>query len=253
MSLINLEGKRALITGASRGLGAAIARAYAEAGADLALCARDIANLESVATPLRAMGRNVSVIAADLSDLAVAPTIIDRAVAALGGLDIVLNNAGISPVYKPTIDAGVDDWEQIFRVNVTAPFVISQAAARHMIGADGGTIIHMASVGGLLATPRMMAYGATKAALISMTRTMGVEWARHNIRVNAIAPGYIETDLTSGMLSVPRYADGIKAATPQQRIGRPEEITGIAVYLGSDAASFATGQVFAIDGGISAA
>lgn len=252
MSRITLTGKKALITGASRGLGAAMARAFAQEGADVALCARNQEQLDKLADELRALGRTVVVIAADLADIEHLPTIITRAAAGLGGLDIIVNNAGISPIYKPTLATSRDEWEEILRVNLTAPFFLTNAAGQFLIDqGKGGSIIQIASVAGLLATPKMLPYAITKAGLIEMARTLGAEWARYAIRVNAIAPGYIATDLTSAMMSVPRYVDGIKAATPLGRIGTPDEIAGIAVYLASDAASFATGQVFVIDGGIS--
>lgn len=252
MPIISLVGKTALITGASRGLGAAIARAYAEAGADVALCARNADLLEGVAAECRAHGRRATVIAADLSDLKAAGGIVDRAAAELGKIDIVLNNAGVNPIYKPTLDTTLEEWQQILGMDLTAPFLISQAAARHMMPNGGGAIIQMASVSGLLASPRMVTYSAAKAALLSITRTLGAEWARYGIRVNAIAPGYIATDLTSGMLANPKYSEGIRTATPLGRVGTPEEIAGVAVFLASDAASFVTGATYVVDGGISA-
>jgi NAD(P)-dependent dehydrogenase (short-subunit alcohol dehydrogenase family) len=254
MTQISLSGKTALITGASRGLGASIARAFATAGADVAICARNIDALNSVADDIHAIGRRAIVIPADLADPDCADQIVTQAESQLGHLDIVLNNAGISPIYKQALHVTRAEWEQVFAINVTAPFQISVAAARAMSKEDrGGTIIQMASVAGIIGSPRMVAYSASKAALIEITRTLALEWARKRIRVNAIAPGYIETDLTASMLAIPRYSEGIKAATPLGRIGKVDEIDGIAVYLASDAASYATGQVFIVDGGISAA
>lgn len=252
MTAISLEGKTALITGASRGLGAAIARAYAEAGADVALCARNTELLEAVAAECRAHGRRAVVIAADLTDLAAAGQIVERAAAELGKIAIVLNNAGVNPIYKPTLDTSLEEWQHIMGMDLTAPFLISQAAARHMIPNGGGTIIQMASVSGLLASPRMAPYSAAKGALLSLTRTLGAEWARYNVRVNAIAPGYVATDLTAGMLANPKYSEGIRAATPLNRVGTPDEIAGVAVFLASDAASYVTGSTYVVDGGISA-
>ena len=219
----------------------------------VALVARNTEGLEVIAEQVRGMGRRAAVISADLADASSAAEIIQGTIAALGKLDIVVNNAGISPIYKPSIEVTQDEWDAIFAVNVSAPFRVSQAAARAMIAAgNGGAIIQMASVAGMIATPRMIAYGAAKAALLQISRTLAVEWANKGIRVNAIAPGYIATDLTAGIMSVPRYFDGIRAATPLGRFGEPDEIAGIAVYLASAASSFATGQTFIVDGGISA-
>lgn len=251
MPQITLAGKAALVTGASRGLGAAIARAYAADGADVALCARDTARLESVAADIRALGRQAAIVPADLSDLGAGPGVVARAAAALGRLDVVVNNAGISPVSKPALEMNAEEWTQILAVNVTAPFLIAQAAAQHMIAAGtGGSLIFMSSNSALIAAPRLAAYSSAKAALAQLTRTLAAEWARHRIRVNAIAPGYFATDMTAGLLASPRLSEGIRHATPLGRIGDPEELTGIALYLASDAASFTTGQVIVVDGGL---
>ena len=251
-----LSGKVSIVTGSATDIGKAIAQRFAAAGARVVIdyvgkdCVASASATEEAIT--RAGGEYLGV-SADVSDPAQAQDLVARAVAKFGKLDIVVNNAGISPIYKPSIEVTQDEWDAIFAVNVSAPFRVSQAAARAMIAAgNGGAIIQMASVAGMIATPRMIAYGAAKAALLQISRTLAVEWANKGIRVNAIAPGYIATDLTAGIMSVPRYFDGIRAATPLGRFGEPDEIAGIAVYLASAASSFATGQTFIVDGGISA-
>jgi len=252
MTQITLQNKIALISGASRGIGAAVARDFALAGADLALTARTTPALEALATEIRALGRKVLVISADLADPATPEAIVAATVQEFGRVDVVVNNAGISPIFKNAVDTTRAEWEEIFTLNMTVPFLVSQAAAKAMIAAgNGGSIIQMASVAAFLGGSRIAAYAATKAALVSATKSLALEWARYRIRVNAIAPGYVTTDMTAGMMSVPKYADAIRNSTPQGRLGEPDEISGIAVYLASDAASFATGQAFVIDGGIS--
>ena len=249
----SLAGKYAVVTGASRGIGFAVTKWLAEAGADIAVCARKEENLAEIAQTVRSLGRKAVLIGADVAESDSASVIIDRAAQEFGSIDILVNNAGISPIFKPVLDTKQSEWDDILKVNLTAPMLLSQAAARVMIAAQkGGSIIQMASVAGIVATPRMAAYGAAKAGLIQLTKTMAAELARYQIRVNAIAPGYVQSDLTSALLANPKYAEGIAAAAPLGRVGVADEIAGIALYLASNASSFATGQVFTVDGGISA-
>ncbi len=249
----SLAGKYAVVTGASRGIGFAVAKWLAEAGADIAVCARKEENLAEITRIVRSLGRKVVSIGADLAESESAQIIIDRAAQEFGSIDILVNNAGVSPIFKPVLDTKQAEWEDILKINLTAPMLLSQAAARIMIAAQkGGSIIQMASVAGIVATPRMAAYGAAKAGLIQLTKTMAAELARYQIRVNAIAPGYVQSDLTAALLANPKYAESIAAAAPLGRVGVADEIAGIALYLASNASSFATGQVFTVDGGISA-
>jgi NAD(P)-dependent dehydrogenase (short-subunit alcohol dehydrogenase family) len=248
----SLAGKRALVSGASRGLGRTIALALAEAGADIALIARDTARLEAVAGEIRALGRQAVPIRADLTIMSELHQAVERAYAAFDQLDILVCNAGISPVFKRSVEVTEEEWDAILTTNVKATFFLCAAVGARMADAGGGSIITLASVASVVGTPRMAAYGASKAAVAQMTRTLALEWAGQHVRVNAIAPGYIETDLTAGLLNHPYWGAQIRDATPMGRVGQPREIAGIAVYLASEASSFATGQLFLVDGGATA-
>ncbi|HEX6121980.1 MAG TPA: SDR family NAD(P)-dependent oxidoreductase [Ktedonobacterales bacterium] len=249
---LSLAGKRALVSGASRGLGRTIALALAEAGADVGLIARDLGRLEAVAGEIRALGRRAVPIRADLSVMSELRQAVEAAYAAFGQLDILVCNAGISPVFKRSVEVTEEEWDAILATNLKATFFLCAAVGKRMSEAGGGSIITLASVASVVGTPRMAAYGASKAAVAQLTRTLALEWAGQHVRVNAIAPGYIETDLTAGLLSHPYWGAQIRDATPLGRVGQPREIAGIAVYLASAASSFATGQLFLVDGGATA-
>lgn len=252
LARFSLAGKRALVTGASRGLGRVIALALADAGADVALVARDQARLEGVAAEVRALGREAWVLPADLAHLAELRAMVERAYEAMGRIDVLVSNAGISPIWKRSTEVTEAEWDAIQATNVKATFFLCAAVGKRMAEQGGGSIITLASVASVVGTPRMAAYGASKAAVAQVTKTLALEWAAQHVRVNAIAPGYIETDLTSGLLDHPYWGQQIREATPMGRPGQPREIAGIAIYLASDAASYATGQIFLVDGGTAA-
>jgi NAD(P)-dependent dehydrogenase (short-subunit alcohol dehydrogenase family) len=248
----SLAGRYAMVTGASRGIGRVIALALADAGADLALVARSADRLERVAEEVRARGRQAITVTADLVQMNDLTRAIEQVYAAFGRVDVLVSNAGISPIWKRSTEVTEDEWDAIFATNVKANFFLCTNVAARMVDQGGGSIITLASVASVVGTPRMAVYGASKAAVAQLTRTFALEWARHHIRVNAIAPGYIETDMTSGVLEHPYFGNAIRQATPLGRPGKPEELAGIAVYLASDASSYATGQLFLVDGGIAA-
>lgn len=246
--LLSLKDRSALVTGAGKGLGRAIALALAEAGADVGLIARTRTDLEQVATEVERMGRRAMVIPADVTR----PPEVDAALASFhdrfSRLDIVVHAAGRSQ-RKAALDLSSDEWHALLDANLTSTFLVCRAAARLMIPAGRGSIISIASAAGLRGRPNNAAYSAAKAGVINLARALAMEWAPNGIRVNVLAPGRFLTPLTEGEMSDPdKYAAFIKNV-PLGRIGKPEELREIAVWLASDASSFVTGSVIVIDGG----
>ncbi|HEX4442735.1 MAG TPA: glucose 1-dehydrogenase [Galbitalea sp.] len=245
----DLTGRTALVTGAARGLGRAIAIALAEAGADVALGLRDERADGGLAEEITSRGRRVLPLAMDVTDLAGSRAAIDRAVSEFGRLDILVNNAG-GGIGGDAIDVTEDDFDAVWELNTRSTFFISQHAARWMRDNGGGAIVNVASQAGLVALPGESSYCVSKAAIIQLTRCHAVEWGEYGIRVNAVAPTFIETDGTSEALSDPAFrADTIERIAALHRIGVPTEISGVVVFLASGAASLVTGQTLAIDGG----
>jgi 2-deoxy-D-gluconate 3-dehydrogenase len=250
--MFSLEGKKALVTGASRGIGRVIATAYAQAGADVALVARGADGLEETAGAVRETGRRAVVIPADLLDPQAPAQVVDEAVTHLGGLDIVVNNAGGSSFMVPLSDLRLSGWDKVLRLNLDATLLMSQAAGKHLTAQGAGAIINVASVAGLEAAPLLGAYGAAKAGVVSLTKTLAAEWGAFGVRVNALCPGWTATDLNKNLWDAPDGGEAIIAGVPMRRWGRAEEMAGPAVFLASDAASYMTGQVLVIDGGLTA-
>jgi NAD(P)-dependent dehydrogenase (short-subunit alcohol dehydrogenase family) len=247
-----LAGKAAVVTGASRGLGRAIAVALAEAGADVALAARSKHDLEETARLVERAGRRAVVVPVDVASYAEVEALMGRTVRELGRLDVLVNNAGVARV-APLAEMTSEDWRFMLDVNLTGVFNGCRAAAPHLIAQKSGKVINVASVLGQVGLPGYTIYGATKGGVIALTRALGVEWARHGVQVNAIAPGWFATDMTDPAFSDPRINERLTRDIPMRRIGRPEEIGPLAVYLASAASSFMTGQTIFLDGGHSAA
>lgn len=245
----DLSGKVALITGASRGIGEVIARTYAAAGAKLILASRKQAELDRVAESIRAGGGEALPIAAHTGDAAAVKALIEQAVDAFGGIDILVNNAATNPHFGPIMSSEESHWDKILDVNVKGCFRLIQACVPLMAARGGGKIINMASVAGLEPQPGMGIYSVSKAAVIMLTQVLAAELAFHNIQVNAIAPGFIKTKFSQAIWGTPQIAEQVTKAIPQNRIAEPEELGGIALYLASPASSFTTGAVFVIDGG----
>lgn len=241
----DLSGKRAVVTGASRGLGQAIARDLAEAGCDLVLTARQVESLAETAALVRGFGRKVVTLALDVTETASIEPVFAEAAAALGGLDILVNNAGYEEVRESSaVDAAL--WDRIVDTNLKGAFFCAQAAASQM---KGGAIVNLCSLTSYVGVPTAVAYGASKSGLLGMTRALAAEWAGRGIRVNAIAPGYFRTAMTEVFYQDADWQQAMLAKIPQGRFGRAEDVGGAVVFLASDAAAYITGQCLPIDGG----
>jgi len=246
--LFDLRGKKALVTGASSGIGRKVALAYAEAGAEIALVARSLDVLEVLAGEIAAAGGKAVPIACDVTRQDQVSAMVDRMTAELGGIDVAVCNAGIVSV-TPMLDMSVEEFERIQSTNVTGVFLTAQAAARAMVAQGrGGSIITTASMSGhIINIPQQVGhYCTSKAAVIHLTKAMAVEFAPHNIRVNSISPGYIMTELVEPLAEYHRLWE---PKIPMGRIGRPEELNGLYLYLASAASSYMTGSDLVIDGG----
>jgi len=245
----NLTNKVALITGASRGIGQAIAETYAAAGAKVVLASRKQAGLDIVAQTIRANGGEALAVAAHTGDETAVQALIDQATAAYGGIDIVVNNAATNPHFGHILSAEDSHWDKILDVNVKGYFRVAKACAESMKESGGGKIINIASIAGLEPQPMMGVYSVSKAAVLMLTQVMAAELAQFNIQVNAIAPGFVKTKFSSALWKNPLLNEAVLKSIPQKRMAEPEELTGIALYLASDASSFTTGSTFTIDGG----
>jgi len=244
-----LTGQVALVTGAARGLGRAIALALADAGADIALGLRDKGHDGGLADEISAMGRRVLPLQMDVTRLPEAYAAIDEAIAHFGQIDILVNNAG-GGIEAPVEAVTEADFDATWSLNVRSAFFIAQRVGRHMIARGGGRIVNMASQAGFVALPGEAVYCLSKAAVVHMTRCMAVEWGRHGVAVNAVAPTFIRTDGTADALSDPLFeADVVERIAALHRIGEPVEVAGAVVFLASPAASMITGHTMLIDGG----
>jgi NAD(P)-dependent dehydrogenase (short-subunit alcohol dehydrogenase family) len=250
---VTLEGKVAIVTGGSRGIGEAIARTFAAHGAKVVLAARKPDAVTAVASSIeKEHGAGTAVgIAAHTGKEDECVRLVAHAIERFGRVDVLVNNAGTNPYFGPFLNAEMGAWDKTFDVNLKGYFWCAREVARHCIGRDApGSIVSVASVAGITASPLQGIYAATKAAVISMTKTLAVELAASKIRVNAIAPGFIDTRLASAILKNDDLLQQLLARTPMRRYGTPDEIAGGALYLASDAASFLTGQTLVIDGGL---
>jgi NAD(P)-dependent dehydrogenase (short-subunit alcohol dehydrogenase family) len=247
-SIFDVRGKVALVTGASSGLGENFARKLAAAGATVVVAARRMDRLQALAAEIARDGGKAHAVQLDVTDRASVQAAVNEAVRTAGALDIVVNNAGIGES-RPSIDLTEEDWRRVLDTNLDGVWRVAQESAKAMLaGGKGGSIINIASVLGLRVAPQLLAKATAKAGVVQMTKALALEWARHKVRVNAIAPGYIETDMNRDVLRSDAGQVLVKRI-PQRRIGQPSDLDGALLLLASDAGSYMTGSIVVVDGG----
>lgn len=246
--MFDLSKKKAIVTGASRGIGKTVAIGLADHGVEVACLGRDQKALAEALAEIEAGGGRGITISADLSRETELRRGFDEAHAALGGLDILVNNAGVDDVV-PALDQTVEAWDAVLAMNLRAPFLLSQLAGRIFVEQRTGKIINISSVSGLVALPNDPAYTASKAGLLGLTRALALEWAKSNVQVNALAPGFLKTDMTAEALADERASQWVVKRTPMRRWGETSELLGAVIFLASSESDFMTGQSLVIDGG----
>jgi 2-deoxy-D-gluconate 3-dehydrogenase len=247
-----LDGKVAIVTGASRGLGRAMALALAEAGADVAVAARTGAEIDETAHQVEKLGRRALAVRTDVTEYPQVEALVARTVEGLGGLDIIVNNSGIARV-RPVLEMPPEEFVRIIHVNLIGVFNGCRAAAARLTGQKSGKVINMASVLGTAGLAGYSAYAASKGGVIAFTKALAVEWARYDVQVNAIAPGWFVTDMNAMAFADPKVRERLLRDVPMRRTGELAEIGPLAVYLASSASSYMTGQTIFLDGGHTAA
>ncbi|MCX5865861.1 MAG: glucose 1-dehydrogenase [Proteobacteria bacterium] len=244
-----IQGKVAIVTGASRGIGRAIAHGLSEAGAKVVLSSRKLEDLQKVAEEIRRKGGDAFPIAAHNGRIADLENLVKKTVEHYGTIDILVNNAATNPVFGPIIQVEESAWDKIMEVNVKGAFFLSRSAAQVMGEKGGGVIVNIASSAGLRPMPFLGAYSVSKAGVIMLTKVLAVEWAGLKIRVNAVAPGIIETRFSEALWKNETILEEVQKRQPIPRVGQPEEIVGAVLFLASPASSYMTGEVMVIDGG----
>lgn len=250
---LSLAGKVAVVTGGSRGIGRSIVLGLAEAGADVVIASRTKEDVDRTVEEVNACGRRGMGVPTDVSQASDVTALAKATLDSFGRIDILINNAGISPVYTRALKLKEEDWDRILAVNLKGAFLCCQAVGRVMVEQGHGKIVNIVSIGAATGLPKFIAYCAAKGGLLQVTRVLALEWAEHNVQVNAIAPGYIETDMTAGLENTPWLFEEIIQRTPMRRLGKPDEVVGTALLLASAASSYMTGGVYYVDGGWSAA
>ena len=247
--IFRIPGRVALVTGASRGIGRAIALGLAEAGADVVLAARKLPDLEAVAQEISQMGRKALPVSANVRHLPEIDNLVKRAVDEFGHIDILVNNAGTNPVFGSVFEIDERAWEVTLGLNLKGYFFLSQAVGKLMRDQGGGNIINVASVDGIRPRIGGAVYSISKAGIIMLTKVLAQEWGQYNIRVNAIAPGLVKTRFSQALWDNPVIRERAEDNTALGRIAEPEEIIGAALFLASEASSYMTGQTIVLDGG----
>jgi NAD(P)-dependent dehydrogenase (short-subunit alcohol dehydrogenase family) len=249
VSVFDLSGKHAFVTGASRGIGRVIAVALAAAGADVALAARSTDGLAETAAGVAALGRRACVLPTDVTSYDAVAAAATAAIEQLGTVEIVVNNAGGSNFMVPFRELRLSGWDKLLRLNLSSAVYVCHAFAGHLLDRGRGSVINVASVAGLAAAPLMGPYGASKAGLISLTKTLAAEWGPAGVRVNALCPGWTATELNRTLWEDPVVGPATVAGTAMRRWASADEMAGPAVFLASEASSFMTGQTLIVDGG----
>lgn len=246
--LFSLEGRVAVVTGAGRGLGRTMALALAAAGADVVVSSRTQGEIDTARDEIRALGRRSEAIAADCTDEAQSERLIEGAVASLGRIDVLVNNAGIN-IRKPVLELSLDEYRQVLTTNLEGYFLCGRAAGRKMVTQGSGKVINISSIMGRVALASQAAYASSKGAIEQLTKVMALEWAEAGVQVNALAPTYFETDLTRPLFEDPARHDFITDRTPMRRWGQPHELAGAVIFLASAASDYVTGHTLLVDGG----
>jgi NAD(P)-dependent dehydrogenase (short-subunit alcohol dehydrogenase family) len=249
-ALFDLTGMVAIVTGASKGIGAAIAAGLAEFGARVVVSSRKQEAVDAVARAITERGRQATAIAAHVGDPEAVQRLVDQTCAAYGGVDVVVNNAAVNPVYGPLLEADAGVFDKIMAVNVKGPLALARLAHPLMARRGGGSVINISSVGGLRPEPLLGLYSVSKAALISLTKVMAQEWGRDGIRANVICPGLVQTKFSAALWQDAEALARVVRAAPLGRIAQPDEMVGLAIYLAGPASSYCTGAVFTADGGL---
>jgi NAD(P)-dependent dehydrogenase (short-subunit alcohol dehydrogenase family) len=244
-----LDGDVAIVTGAGRGMGRAIATALSEAGAAVTLASRTQSELDEVAGAITSNGGTALPVQCDVRARADIERVVDETVRRYGRVDVLVNNAGIFQVWAQPETVTEEEWDDVFTTDLKSAFVASQAAGRHMVERGKGSIINVASIAGCVGLPLTTSYSASKAGLIGLTRELAIDWAPHNIRVNAIAPGFIATPANANLRADADARGAVEAKTPMGRFGEVDEVATAVVFLASRAASYITGQTIVVDGG----
>jgi NAD(P)-dependent dehydrogenase (short-subunit alcohol dehydrogenase family) len=246
---LSLEGKVAWVTGAGRGTGRAIAEGLAALGASVLVQARTAEEVDLVAQKIRADGGQANAIVGSVADPETAERVVDLAMQEYGRLDVLVNNAGISPTLRRSEKVTDEEWAAVIDTNLSGPFYSTRAAGRVMLAQQSGSVVNISSVHGSVGFPRLAAYSASKGGLELLTKTFALEWAGSGVRVNAVAPGYLETRMTEGLRDSDRHREMIRSQIPLGRFGRPDEIVGAVSFLASDASTYVTGTIVRVDGG----
>jgi len=247
--MFHLQGKVAIVTGASKGIGLSIATGLAQCGAKVVVSSRKQDAVDEVVRGLRGQGLEATAIAAHVGDMQQVRALVDKTVDAYGGVDILVNNAATNPVFGATLDADETVFDKIMGVNVKGPLELSKKCFPIMEARGGGSIINISSIGGIKPEPMLGIYSVSKAALISLTKVLAVEWGPAKVRVNVICPGLVKTKFSQALWTSEEILERFMEKLPLRRIAQPDEIGPMAVFLASDAATYCTGGVFVVDGG----